>query len=62
MLTQCCVCKKIRENNKWVDVPDYIVADASVSHGYCPDCARDANRELDKRHPATEKTVPPAAI
>jgi len=61
MFTQCCVCKKIRENNHWLHVPDYIVANASISHGYCPDCALTATRELDMLHPETKKKDPPPA-
>lgn len=45
MILQCCVCKKVREGDQWVEPAHEIAAGAPVSHGYCPDCAEDAADE-----------------
>ncbi len=44
MLTQCCVCKKIRKEGGWVPAPEHY---NDASHTYCPRCAEVARREIE---------------
>lgn len=47
----CMSCKKIRDDNGyWNQLESYISqhSDALFSHGYCPDCAKIAEEELNK--------------
>ena len=37
MMTQCCVCKKIQQDEQWI--PDAI-HHHEASHTYCPDCVK----------------------
>ena len=39
MITQCCQCQRIREDDCWVVPKESSPADELVSHGYCPYCA-----------------------
>lgn len=45
MVIQCCVCKKVRVNGHWREVPTQRIKDL-VSHGYCPRCAEEAFAEI----------------
>lgn len=45
MVIQCCVCKKVRVQGYWRDVPLQHIED-QVSHGYCPRCAEAAFAEI----------------
>jgi DNA-binding response OmpR family regulator len=40
ILPTCMYCKRIRENNQWIGIEEYVAArtDASFSHGVCPQC------------------------
>ena len=38
LLTECCVCKKIKIDNKWIDKVPSSKADNMRTHGYCPKC------------------------
>jgi len=46
MIVKCCVCHKVRENEAWRSAEPAELTDQSVSHGYCPDCAEAAFREI----------------
>lgn len=46
--TQCCVCRKVRIGEKWVDDAVIDHAAAKCSHGYCPVCFRKVMRHIDK--------------
>lgn len=48
LLPICSICKKIRVNEKWVPVEQYIGerSDADFSHGLCPDCLREHYRPV----------------
>lgn len=51
MIPICCVCKKIRDGaNSWSRLEAYFKDqwDVDFSHGYCPECYRDAFGELDR--------------
>jgi DNA-binding response OmpR family regulator len=41
LLPICCSCKKIRDNNQWVRLEEYITdhSEATFTHGFCPECA-----------------------
>ncbi len=45
MVVQCCVCKKIRENDSWVEATFYFDPE-EASHGYCPACSAQALAEI----------------
>ena len=50
LLPICCVCKKVRDDqNYWQQVRSYISrhTDARFSHGYCPDCFKNALQEIE---------------
>ena len=49
VLPICVGCGKVKTSDaKWEDVLAYLQANAEfLSHGYCPDCARQAEREFD---------------
>lgn len=52
LLPICASCKKIRDDSGyWQDVAVYIRdhSEAEFSHGICPDCMGDLQRELEKR-------------
>lgn len=46
MLIQCCVCKKIRQEGRWVPDGKPVEDAGRVSHGYCPACAARAFEEI----------------
>ena len=46
MEVQCCVCKKIRNGDRWVSVQKKDLPSRSISHGYCPKCADAAFAEI----------------
>jgi PleD family two-component response regulator len=51
MLPICCVCKKIKDGGGlWHPLEDFISrhSDVLFSHGYCPQCAREAEKEIKK--------------
>jgi len=41
MIVQCCVCGKVRREDGAWDPADQHPSE-KISHGYCPDCAREA--------------------
>jgi len=50
-LTTCSCCKKIKDSNgKWRQMEAYIHAhsEAQFSHGYCPDCLDEVNKDIDQ--------------
>ena len=61
LLPICCVCKKVRDDqNYWQQVRSYISrhTDARFSHGYCPDCFKNALQEIEA--PTGTDTAAPA--
>ncbi len=47
----CCVCKNIRNNdNHWESIDKYMSDHLNVqfTHGYCPDCAKEAIDDFDE--------------
>lgn len=50
MDVQCCVCKKVRLEERWVVLDALVPHDVETSHGYCPGCAGDAFQEVRDYH------------
>ncbi len=46
MYVQCCVCKRVREDDAWVLPESGENLQTNASHGYCPECAEAAFREI----------------
>lgn len=46
MTTQCCVCKKILSEEQWIQPEEEFDVHSHVSHGYCPECLVDVDREI----------------
>ena len=42
MIIQCCMCDRVRKNDKWTALRAPMKDKYSVSHGYCPECAEKA--------------------
>lgn len=61
MVVQCCVCKRRRQGNRWVDHKQNPEPDAKtvVSHGYCPECAAKAFREISDYMVDSGLALPP---
>jgi len=53
VITQCCVCQKVRLDEGWATpVDDSFVEGIPVSHTYCPQCLEKAVAELVKQKPS----------
>ena len=48
MIVQCCVCRKYRENERWIETPPISDPACPVSHTYCPPCAERLFEEIRK--------------
>ena len=55
MIRQCCVCKKIRLEDKWVAAGAVKLSGAEVTHGYCETCHDELNETLSKFAAAREQ-------
>ena len=44
MVTICCVCHRVHKGNEWVEEP--VPGGELPSHGYCPDCFKEAMQEI----------------
>ena len=53
MITQCCECKRVREDTEWVEPRREFTRDEHVSHGYCPQCADVLMREISLEDPTS---------
>ena len=53
MLRQCCECKRIWVNGKWVFPRLSQLAGADISHGYCNRCFEKTMRRIHQRRPQT---------
>lgn len=55
MITQCCVCKKIKRESdaRWTASKAELTGE-TVSHGYCPSCAEEVMRRFDTYYPPME--------
>jgi hypothetical protein len=47
MITQCCQCRRVRQEGAWIEPSESMLNNARVSHGYCPDCALVAFQAVD---------------
>jgi hypothetical protein len=46
MVTQCCVCQRIKEGERWIHLgrgPQF-----QFSHGYCPECHEDVLAQVGR--------------
>ena len=46
MVIQCCVCLKVKEENRWVIVEEPLLVMQYASHTYCPRCMEASLRAL----------------
>ena len=46
MKVQCCVCKRVRKDGRWVRESREDLRAESTSHGYCPRCADKVLQEI----------------
>jgi len=46
MMIVCCSCKRVKQDEEWVDCFDLENSDGALSHGYCPDCFRRAMQAM----------------
>jgi hypothetical protein len=46
MIVQCCVCHKVRNEEKTWVAPSQSFEGQDISHGYCPVCAAEAFAEI----------------
>ena len=47
MITLCCECRKVYENDRWIARVVPLPADERASYGYCPRCAEQAMQVVD---------------
>lgn len=57
MIVQCCVCRKIRQADLWVEPDARSTEGEDVSHGYCPECGTEALEEFDADRKSTESSL-----
>ncbi len=59
MTVQCCVCKKVKEDNQWVRRA--VQTPGAISHSYCPHCLelslQAMRTELARRRTAATATA-----
>ena len=48
MIIQCCVCRKFREGERWVETEPPSEPSCRISHTYCPACAADMFEQIRK--------------
>ncbi|MGI6459254.1 MAG: hypothetical protein ACOX5J_04030 [Candidatus Hydrogenedentales bacterium] len=46
MQVQCCVCKRIRLEDRWHSAEGALSPLVRISYGYCPECAAEAVAKL----------------
>lgn len=46
MTRQCCVCKRVFEDGRWVPPRPEHLEDENVTHGYCEECSADFTRAV----------------
>jgi hypothetical protein len=64
LLPVCCFCKKIRtESEDWTPIETYISerSEATFTHTFCPDCAKQHYPEIFDPARAGKAALPPAA-
>lgn len=60
LLPMCAWCRKVRDDDSfWHHVEEYLAArtGVSVSHGICPDCAKQFTAELDEKKAEKERQL-----
>ncbi|MCE5229572.1 hypothetical protein LLG95_08250 [bacterium] len=53
MIRQCCQCKKIWMNGRWVFPRLSQLEGQEISHGYCDDCFSITIKQVRRRGPAS---------
>jgi hypothetical protein len=61
MITQCCECRKVCADDRWVAPEVLSAVDERVSHGYCPSCYEKARQEVDAYRFNTSRAYTPAS-
>ena len=46
ILVQCCVCGQTKVDGKYDGIKKEVVRVGNVSHGYCPECFKNAMEEI----------------
>jgi hypothetical protein len=50
MIRQCCVCKKVFRDGKWVALVVLDTDSEDITHGYCDDCADELKASVLRVH------------
>lgn len=50
MIRQCCECRKVCQDGRWVTEPARLPKGERVSHGYCPTCAKAALKAVEDHY------------
>mgnify|MGYP006300070543 CR=1 FL=1 len=58
MKVQCCVCKRVREDGKWIS--RNLDASDSISHTYCPACLEASMADMREQLAEARRLVPVA--
>jgi uncharacterized protein YlaI len=58
MVTQCCQCQRIRQEDRWVTLQESPLAGEPVSHSYCPHCATRLMCEIKACHSPNRAFTP----
>ncbi|MDO8669317.1 MAG: hypothetical protein Q7K65_03420 [Candidatus Buchananbacteria bacterium] len=58
MVTQCCVCKKVKITAEVWQFGSTAEAGQEISHGYCPSCAEKVWEEIEKEKEEKEAGKP----
>lgn len=60
MTVQCCICKKVKEENTWVGRVPHVPRE--VSHTYCPQCLELSKAAMVREMAPTRNTTPALAV
>lgn len=41
MIRQCCVCKRVHDDGRWVAPEPEVLDTEEITHGYCDECSKD---------------------
>jgi hypothetical protein len=58
MTVQCCQCKKVKTNGRWIDASEMLAG--RVSHTYCPTCSEALLAEIDQQRAQAAMASRPA--
>jgi len=46
MVVQCCICKRIRSKEQWLELPLLEAEKETVRYTYCPECVETVYRKI----------------